>query len=204
VNRHKSFFTGCILLFVVLFGCSKDDRNQWQLAADEYVFVEFSTYIYANIIEGEKYTFDAIAYPRYLFDKETNELFFYEHEYGDFNFEALKLIKGSGRVMTGGAGVSGGGAANGLGDYYDIPTEHLRYPVKKLHEDGTIELDYNGSGIIALSAREAFVNAITEIDSQLYYDGNLDTILTAIAEITTTYTITNYGILKKSGIKFIQ
>lgn len=203
MKTHIFSYFKFFLLFVLFFGCSKDEQKEWVLAPDEYVFVEFSTRIYANIIEGDMYTFPAISKPTYVFNKETNELSFYEFDYGHFDFDALKIIKGSGRIMTGGAGVHGGGQANGLGDYYEIPTDHRRYPIKVLHQDGTVELNYNDSVMIALAAREAYVNANTVVDTQLYYDGNLDTVRTAVAEITTTHTITNYGILKKSGIRFI-
>lgn len=186
-------------MLTTLFSCSKDN---WALADDEYVFVDWKTVVYANIIDGDKFTHPAISQPTYIFDDERNELSFYEHDYGHFNFDALEVIKGSQMIMTGGIGVNGGGEAGGLKDYYNIPTENRVYSILDLNSDGTIHLSLNDGTPVTLGVREEWIDITKKIESHDYYDGN--SYVTTIVEITTTRTITNYGILKKSGIKILH
>jgi hypothetical protein len=191
VKTRIPLFFKYLLLFVVFFGCSKDDRNQWQLAEDEYVFVEFFMHLYGKVLEGDpgQGVGDPFCCPTYSFNSSTGELI------GEIDFlvnTALKVVDGGGLITE---GVIVSSMSSSLIGYYELPTNPKGFRVENIEEGGIVYFAFEPWPSFNLLPNEN-KNIPVSVDT-VTYEMNWGSV---VVEVTTTYKITNHGILKKADI----
>jgi hypothetical protein len=157
-----------------------------QLSPGKFVFVEHSTHIHGELIEGD-YPRKMIDFPTYRFDQKTGIL------KGMIVFginESLKAVFGSGLGLSGAAG---GGASTVLSGVYKLPYEQEGLKIVSIDSDGKVHIEYKNESIV-LKSGEEWVKTTSEIDVKEFRGQK------GKAKLTTTDRIMNYGILDNSNL----
>lgn len=189
-KQFKSGLTALIITIICMFvfivsGCNQDD---WEIKSDKCVFLEHHLSTNGELIEGNYKQGPGIDSPTFDFDSTkgilSGVIFFEINKF-------LKVIYGNGRSYSGAAGY---GVSTSLMGIYELPFSLENFKIEQVEENGTIHFLYNDSTIV-LKSNEEWVNKSTRIDIQ----NNSGEV--AKAQLTTTNSFINHGIIEKSKIE---
>jgi hypothetical protein len=188
LTSRQLFLWLCFIVAFIQVSCKSSigPESRYNVPSSDYLFVEHHVHRAGVLISGEKITGPLIDGPGYSFDSSSGVL------HGNIGFpieDNLIAVCGDGGSLS---GTVGGGVATYLLAICDLPYQHEEgNPIlKDIRKDGTILVSYRDSSITLIPGDE-WVSITTEID----------TLPTAIVQVTTTDMLTNFGFQLKSKIQ---
>ena len=183
-----------MVALVLAAGCSTapvPQNTSIILQQDKYVFVEHHTSISGILLSGDPGLCGPernLDFPSYSFEKKTGVLSLYGPSETPVN-ESVTMFYGDGVSLS---GVAGYGALTWASPVYSLPHTGGNITLESISGNGTVSLRYNQERI-SLNPKEDRVNT-TRVTRSLFSNRS------CIAEITTSESIYNAGILDKGTI----
>jgi hypothetical protein len=176
------------LLAIFAISCKSSKKvAKWQVAPNEYAFVEYFQVNDGKVLEGDVEPGRRIDGPTYSFNPESKEVMSYLSQ--SFNKDSLFLLLGRGLVLR---GTQGGGMHSRLVEINSFPYVDGKLTIKSLNESG-LTIKWDGE-TFSINPGDVWERTITKTDSVDSYNGK------AVVEIISTYTIKFHGFLQKEKL----
>jgi hypothetical protein len=176
------------LVAIFMFSCKSSKKvAKWQMAPNEYAFVEYYQTNDGRVIDGEVDPGRRIDGPTYSFNPETKEVMSYLSQ--SFNKDSLFLLLGRGLVLR---GTQGGGMHSRLIEVNSFPYVDGKLTIQSINESGvTIKWEEE---TFSINPGDMWERTITKTESIDSYNGK------AVVEVISTYTIKFHGFLQKEKL----
>lgn len=189
MNSKRFLIIAILAIFCIMGGCTQEKVATKNLASDKYVLIEFINYRSGKVVDSDFPPALMLwgGYPPALIDVNKKEFDSYE-KVNETGMIAI-LAYYNGENLPDGRGSEG--RTFGV---YDFPFNYDGVTISNINDDGAATIVCNNN-TISLKPGEEWLNSTSHIE--LKNQGNIS----YKVNVTQNYTIINYGIWNKSGIK---
>lgn len=189
MNSKRFLIIAILAIFCIMGGCTQEKVATKNLASDKYVLIEFINYRSGKVVDSDFRPPLMLwgGYPTALIDVNKKEFDSYEKVNVTGMIAILAYYQGENMP-------DGSGDEDRTFGVYDFPYNYDSVTILDINDDGVATIVCNNN-TISIKPGDKWLNSTSHIE--LKNQGNIS----YKVNVTQNYTIINYGIWNKSGIK---